>query len=76
VVAVARPNRPDAVLRSSIRPLFPSLWPQPSKQTCNLGAKVDVTFANGVTLCYGPCSRPAFVVRIRRAMLRAVLLHG
>jgi len=53
---------------------IPDPLPAPLFQgpTCEFGGNLIVTLADGTTVTYGPCKRPASVERLRGAMLRVL----
>jgi hypothetical protein len=61
---------------STVEASIPDPLPAPSWQgfMCNMGGNLEVTFADGETVSYGPCERPASIERLRQRMLE--VLHA
>ena len=49
---------------------FPSQLDQPAN--CSFGGDLVATFADGTTITYGPCNRPASINRLWAAMIYAM----
>jgi hypothetical protein len=70
-VAAAKPIPGIYVPLQEIVDLIPKTLPANPKQDCREGARVEITFKDGRTLTYGPCTRPASIERLRLALIRA-----
>jgi hypothetical protein len=70
---VSRESLPLTAVEGSI----PDPLPAPSWQglMCDMGGNLNVTFADGKTVSYGPCKKPTSIERLRQRML-AVLHAG
>ena len=75
VVAAAKPGRGVDVLLSAIESDLPRTLPPNPPQACVFGPTVLITLADGRTIAYGPCKRPAEVERLRLAVLRIAGIH-
>lgn len=54
-----------------IENLIPERLPDNPDQTCEVGAVVEITLADGQVVTYGPCQRPAAIERLRVALIEA-----
>jgi hypothetical protein len=73
-----RPPVPQGSLPlTAVEASIPNPLPAPSWQgfTCGMGGNLEVTFADGETVSYGPCKKPTSIERLRQRML-AVLHAG
>lgn len=71
VIAAIKPGLHAPVPLNDIESAIPETFPENPEQTCNIGAKVEITFEDGRTLEYGPCNRPASIERLRLSLIRA-----
>lgn len=49
---------------------IPDPLPAVIPQTCSVGVNIEIFFADGTVVTYGPCRRPASIERLREAILR------
>lgn len=75
VVAAAKPLRGIYVPLRKIERFIPKTLPTNPRQSCNYGAKVQLTLRSGRELTYGPCKRPASIERLRLALIKASRKH-
>jgi hypothetical protein len=71
LAAATRPGPGIDVPLSKIEDVIPKTLPKNPTQTCGIGAKVAITLADGRTVTYGPCKRPASIERLRQALISA-----
>jgi hypothetical protein len=76
VVAAAKPMPGIYVPLRKIERFIPTTLPTNPRQSCNYGAKVQLTLRSGRVLTYGPCKRPASIERLRLALIKASRTHG
>jgi hypothetical protein len=59
---------------STVEGSIPEPLPAPRWQgiACNMGGDLEVTFADGETVSYGPCKKPASIERLRQRMLEVL----
>jgi len=75
-VAATNPASGTYVPLSEIAQVIPKKLPENPPQTCEVGAKVQLTLKSGRVITYGPCNRPASIERLRLALIRASRRHG
>ena len=68
-VAAAHPKRGEIAL-SRIAAEIPRKLPTNPPQHCGVGAVVHITFSDGKSVTYGPCTRPASIEHLRLALNR------